>query len=206
MKKAVSEDPDAMILFAVLSEKYLYEADSPYCDEEKFIPFMRFMVNSPKLTDTDKIRPKFLLSYVLKNRIGEPANDFTYTLINGDTATLYSINADYTLLFFKNPTCEECNDMANRLIFSSVVNDRIQQGKLKILTVYLFDDTDEWKSHASSVLNSWIYSRDAEQKINAQGIYNIKKFPTIYLMDKDKRVILKDTNFKQLEKYLKENG
>jgi hypothetical protein len=201
MKKA-EIDPDLVITLAILSEKYLYESDSPLNDEEKFIPFLRYMINSRKVAEENKIRPKFLLEYVLKNRLGEVANNFTYELINGNKGTLYRIDADYTLLFFKNPTCEECNKLTKKLIFSSAVNGLVTKGKLKVLTVYLLDDVDEWKNHASSVLNSWIYARDAEGKINDEGLYNIKRYPTIYLLDKDKKVILKDIDFERLEKYL----
>jgi thioredoxin-related protein len=203
MKKA-EIDPDLIITFALLSEKYLYEPDSPLSDDEKYILFMRYMINSPKVAEDNKIRPKFMLDCVLKNRKGEVASDFTYTQINGDTGTLHGIEADYTLLFFKNPTCEECNKLTKKLIFSSTVNDLINRGDLKVLTVYLLDETDEWINHASSVLHSWIYARDAEGKINAKGIYNIKRYPTIYLLDKDKKVILKDTDYERIEKYLNE--
>ncbi|MDR2384487.1 MAG: DUF5106 domain-containing protein [Tannerella sp.] len=203
MKKA-EIDPDLIITLATLSEKYLYEPNSPLGDEEKFIPFMRYMINSRKVVEENKIRPRFMLEYVLKNRLGEVANNFTYKLINDDTGTLHSIEADYTLLFFKNPTCEECNKLAKKLIFSPIVNDLVKDGKLKILTVYLLDDVDEWRNHASSVLHSWIYARDAEGKINLEGIYNIKRYPTVYLLDKDKKVVLKDTNFERIEKFLKE--
>jgi hypothetical protein len=205
MKKA-EIDPDLLITLAILSEKYLYEPDSQLTDEEKFIPFLRYMLGSRKVADENKIRPKFLLEYVLKNRKGEIAQNFTYTLINGATGTLHAVGADYTLLFFKNPTCEECNKLTKQLLFSSAVNDMVRNGKLKILTVYLLDEVDEWKNHASSVLHSWIYARDAEQRIHAEGLYNIKRYPTIYLLDKNKKVLLKDTDFNTLETYLKESG
>jgi hypothetical protein len=202
MKKA-EIDPDLIITFAILSEKYLYEPDSPLNDDEKFIPFMRYMIHSKKVDEDNKIRPKFMLDYVLKNRTGEVAGNFTYTLINGDTGTLHNIKADYTLLFFKNPTCEECNKMTGKLISSSTVNNLTDRGKLKVLTVYLLDETDEWINHASSVPHSWIYARDAEGKINAEGIYNIKRYPTVYLLDKDKKVLLKDVDFEQIENFFK---
>ncbi|MDR2147459.1 MAG: DUF5106 domain-containing protein [Tannerella sp.] len=201
MKKA-EIDPDMIITLAILSEKYLYEPDSPFADDEKYIPFMRYMINSQKVAPENKIRPRFMLEYASKNRKGEQADDFIYTLVNGDTASLYAIDADYTLMFFKNPTCEECNKMTRKLMFSSAIDDLAKQGKLKILTIYLLDDVEEWKNHASSVLHSWIYARDAEQKIQAEGLYNIKRYPTLYLLDRDKKVLLKDTDFEHLEKYL----
>jgi hypothetical protein len=204
LMKRAEIDPDAVITFAMLGEKYLYESDSPLNDEEKFIPFLRYMLSSRKVSEANKIRPRFLLEDVLKNRPGNVAADFTYMLINGKTGTLHRITADYTLLFFKNPACEECNKMTKQLTSSSTVNDRVNRGTLKILTVYLFDDVNEWKEHAPSVPNTWIYARNPDEKIIGERIYDVRRFPTVYLLDKNKKVILKDVSFEKLENYLKE--
>jgi hypothetical protein len=200
MKKTESRR-EIFLFISKLSEQYLYNPDSPVYDEEKLIPFLQQELKSPVLSDAEKIRPQFLLESIMKNRIGQTANDFTYTLTDDKTGTLHALEADYILLYFNDPECEDCLLLTRRLIVSPIINDFIKQGKLKILTVYTNDDVEAWKKHASAVLNSWIYSRDAEQLINMEGIYNIKRFPTIYLLDKDKKVLLKDTTFEMLEDY-----
>jgi hypothetical protein len=200
MKKA--EDRREIFLFlAKLSERYLYEPDSPVYDEEKLIPFLQEEIQSPALGDAEKIRPQFLLRSVMQNRAGHTANDFTYTLTDGSTGTLHGLSADYILLYFNDPECEDCLLLTRKLIVSPVINDFIGQGKLKILTVYTDDDLEAWRKHAPDVLKSWIYSRDAGQIINMEGVYNIKRFPTAYLLDKDKKVLLKETSFEILENY-----
>ncbi|MDR0743108.1 MAG: DUF5106 domain-containing protein [Tannerella sp.] len=200
MKKA--KDKKELFLFiSKLTEKYLYNPDSPLCDEEKYIPFLREELKSPLLNETEKIRPKFLLENVMKNRTGQVACDFTYTLMNDQTGTLHAIDTDYTLLYFNDPECEDCLALTRKLSASTVVNERIQQRILTVLAVYPNDDLASWKEHASAVLSSWIYSRDAGQVINMDGLYNIKRFPTIYLLDKDKKVLLKDTTFEKLDDY-----
>jgi thioredoxin-related protein len=208
MNKAVSlllskaeNERSVFMLFLQLSEKYLYQPGSPFCDEEVFIPFLQYFLQSGLLSESEKIRPEFLLDNVMKNRIGHQANDFEYTLKDESTGTLYDIGIEYTLLFFNDPDCDECSKMTKLLIVSPVVNKLIGEGKLKVLTVYLFDDTDSWVNYSSSVLNSWIYSRDADQKINIESIYNIKHIPTLYLLDKNKKVILKDTTFEKVEDF-----
>ena len=35
-------------------------------------------------------------------------------------------------------------------------------------------------------------------------IYDLKAIPTLYLLDKDKKVVLKDVTFNQVENYLKQ--
>lgn len=202
MKKAeVTHSTSLSILN--LSEKYLYEPTSPMCDEEKLIPFLQYAKQSSLLSDTEKIRPNFLLECVTKNRVGSIANNFIYTLQNGESGSLYTIDEEYTLLYFNDPECEDCMMLIKQLITSSIINTLTKDNQLKILTVYVNDDIEAWEKHASDVLNSWIYSRDAEQKINMEGIYNIKQFPTMYLLDKDKKVLLKDATFESLEHYFK---
>ena len=204
MKK--SEGKKTLFLFVLkLSEQYLSEPESPVYDEAKFIPFLQFALQSALLSDLEKIRPDFLLENILKNRQGSIANDFVYTQRNGDIGNLHSVNAEYTLLYFNDPECEDCMMLIKQLIASSVVNNLITQDKLKILMAYVNDDIIAWEKHSPDVPDLWIYSRDAEQKINAENIYNIKHFPTIYLLDKEKKVILKDTTFEKLEDYFKRN-
>ena len=204
MKKS-EEEKSVFSLLLKFSVQYLYQPDSPVYDELKLIPFMKYTLQSTLLDDNEKIRFKFLLENISKNMQGTIANDFIYTLTNGETGNLYSIDTEYTLLYFNDPECEDCIMLIKQLIASSVINDMIKQGKLKIITVYVNDDIETWKKHASEVQNSWIYSRDAEQKIIIEGIYNIKQFPTMYLLGKEKVVLLKETTFEKLEDYFKSN-
>ena len=186
-----------------LSEKYLYEPESPLCDEEKLIPFLQFALGSSLLNDLEKLSLQYRLESISKNRIDSIANDFTYTLINGETGSLHAIRADYTLLYFNDPECDDCRMLIKKLIGSPVISQFTWSGKLKIITVYVNDDLEMWKNHAHEVLVAWIYAYDAEQIINDRTIYNIKRFPTLYLLDRDKKVILKDLNFETLEEYFR---
>ena len=202
MKKAETKSTTFFTILN-LSEKYLYEPTSPICNEEKLIPFLQYALQSPLLNETKKIRLNFLHESVMKNRVGSLANDFTYTLQNGEKGTFHAIHAAYTLLYFNDPECEDCMMLIKQLATSPVIDKLVQENKLKILTVYINDDTEAWKKHAPDVPTAWIYSRDAEQKINLEGIYNIKQFPTMYLLDKNKKVLQKDTTFEVLENYFK---
>jgi len=202
MKKAEKESTLFSYILK-LSERYLYEPDSPLYNEEIFIPFLQFVSGSSLLNDAEKIRPSFLLSSVLKNRTGTVANDFTYTLMNGEKGTLFDIKANYTLVYFNDPECDDCKNLIKQLNGSTVINQAIQSGALKIIAFYVNEDLQAWKKHAPDVLPFWIYAYDAEQKVNMEGTYNIKRFPTMYLLDGDKKVVLKDTSFDNLENFIK---
>lgn len=201
LKKTEEEAPDLFQQVLNLTEKYLYEPTSPICNDEKLIPFLQYALKSSLLSDTEKIRPNFLLENIRKNRVGNVANDFTYTLMNDETGTLHALKADYILLYFNDPECDDCMMLTKQLTASPIVDNLIKKGALNILTVYVNDEVEAWKKHASDVPDTWIYSRDAALRINMEEIYNIKQFPTLYLLDKDKKVLLKDTTFETLEQH-----
>ena len=54
--------------FMKLSGKYLYEPNSPFRNEEYYIPVLRHVIASPRLGESDKARAKFRLDMALKNR------------------------------------------------------------------------------------------------------------------------------------------
>jgi len=61
------------------------------------------------LNDTEKILPQGRRELAEQNRIGRPAEDFTYTLLSGKSGTLYGVKAKYTLLFINQiRDCHAC--------------------------------------------------------------------------------------------------
>ena len=74
-----------------LAEKYLYDPNSPMRNEEFYIPVLDAMLESKVLNDTEKILPQGRRELAEQNRIGRPAEDFTYTLLSGKSGTLYGV-------------------------------------------------------------------------------------------------------------------
>lgn len=202
MMNKAAVDSTMFAYFAGLYEKYLYDPNSPMRDESLYIPVLEAILEAPVFDEVHKVRPAHLLEVALKNRIGEPATDFTYTLADGKKGTLYRVKADYLLLFFYNPDCHACKEITDQLAASPVVNAWIKDNKLKILAVYPDEDLDAWKNHISYMPASWINSYDSTVSLKNDEIYDLKAIPTLYLLDKDKKVILKDVTFNQIDNYL----
>ena len=133
MMHKASADSTMFAYFAGLYEKYLYDPNSPMRDESLYIYVLEAVLEAPVLDEVGKIRPAHLLGLALKNRVGEPATDFTYTLADGKKGTLYHTKADYLLLFFYNPDCHACKEITDRLAASPLVTEQIKNNKLKIL-------------------------------------------------------------------------
>lgn len=201
MLKKAENTPPMFFYFTDLYEKYAYDPNSPMRNDEIYIPVLETILESALVEE--KIRPAHLLELAKKNRVGEKATNFTYTLANGQTGTLHAIKSAYTLIFFYNPGCHTCKEIMGQLTSSLRTSHLIQEKKLTILALYPDEDLQEWKNYLSQVPKEWINGYDKGAKLLNQEIYEIKAIPTLYLLDKDKKVILKDTTFEQLENYLR---
>lgn len=203
MKQAESS-PQMFFYFANLAEKYLYDANSPLHNEEWYIPFLQAILSSTVPTTIDKIRPQYQLEWALKNRTGNPATDFSYISSDGNLSSLYQTSGEYLLLIFYDPTCEHCHEITRKLQYSSCLQHQSQSHKLRILSIDTESgNTDLWKKGIRQFPTHWITGYDKNKKILNQGLYDLKAMPSLYLLDKNKKIILKDTSLPVLENFFK---
>lgn len=177
--------------FIGLMEKYLYYPESPLRNEERYIAVLEYCIQDKRLDTPYKIKYQYQLSMLYKNRVGHPAEDFNYITPSGNKGSLYNVNAPLTLLLFYDPDCENCRETIRQLSNSQMLKAMQHEKKLQVLAVYTADDIRLWKDYASSIPTEWTNGYD-KQQINKQKKYDLRAFPTLYLLDKDKKVLLKD--------------
>lgn len=188
-----------------LFEKYLYEPESPVCDEELYIPVLRAVLASPLLEEVDKVRPAYLLELVLRNRVGKRATDFVYTLADGQTGRLHGVEAEFLLLYFYDSDCHVCRETVRELSASPLVKRLISENRLKVLAVYTEGDEAVWRAHLPEMPADWIVSYDDAVSVKSEEIYDLKFMPTLYLLDKHKKVLLKGTTYEHCLDFLRQN-
>lgn len=205
MRKTIEQtyvDKKVFTYFTDLADKYLYDPNSPLRNEEFYIPVLEAMIASPLLDETEKIRPQARLELAQKNRIGTKALNFTYTLASGAQGTLYQLKADYILLFINNPGCQACSEMIEALKNAPIVNQLLEEKKLILLSIYPDEELDDWRKHLNEFSTKWINGYDKKFAIKEQQLYDLKAIPTLYLLNKDKNVLLKDATAQAIEEYL----
>ena len=173
-------------------------------DEELYIPVLRALITSPALDESEKTRPRFRLEMALKNRPGDTAADFAVTCRNGKRLNLSGLKADYTLLYFNDPDCEDCRRVREQLSASAVLNGLLESGRLKLISICVEGKTDAWEQ--ATFPARWIDGYDAGQYLTRERVYDLKAMPTLYLLDAGKRVILKDAPVERIEKWLSEKN
>ena len=118
---------------------------------------------------------------------------------------MFDIKARLLLLYFNNPECHACREMKDALEALGIVREKIKNGALKILSVYTDKDVRVWSEHLKEYPAAWIQGRDEGEWLYKHKVYDLSAIPTLYLLSKDKRVLLKDcTDLRELEARLKD--
>ena len=64
------------------------------------------------------------------------------------------------------------------------------------------EELDEWRKHLNEFPKEWINGYDKKFAIKEQQLYDLKAIPTLYLLNKEKTVLLKDAPAQAIEEYL----
>lgn len=159
-------------------------------DERAFLQVLERVCASPRLTSDDKLRARLLLEDAQKNRIGSSAANFDFVTPDGETHALDDYNTQLTLIYFNDPDCDACQRVKARLDTCSVVERLVHEGRLTVIAVYTLDDEKAWRSttYPAYMVNGW----NRSQSIDNDELYTLPTMPLFYLLDDDKKVVLKN--------------
>jgi len=189
--------------FTELFEQSLYDPNSSYKNEELYIRVAEGFLRGNNLIPGARERFNFQLTTLRKNRIGTISEDFKIITSKGREINLHSFVSPYTLLFFYEPECKSCNTDKEYITGSKVF---LNAGKIiKIVAVYTGTDLAVWEAHSGTFPENWDVGHDKDNMIVNESIYDRRASPSIYILDKNKKVILKDANAYEAEAFIAEN-
>jgi thiol-disulfide isomerase/thioredoxin len=148
----------------------------------------------------------------MANIMGTPAAEIELPDSTGKMRSLYNDSAAYSVVMFWDPTCGHCKEVAPKL-------DSLYNAKWKAAGVRMFavaKETDGTRETWLKVINElglkgWThvyYSKAADKaRIDANipgysQMYDVQSFPTLYLLDKDKRIVAKKLSWEQTDEVL----
>ena len=151
---------------------------------------------------------------LMANLIGAKAADLEMLDTAGKPAPLYEVAADYTVVVFWDPTCGHCKEELPRL--DSVYKAHWKAHQVKMYGVLSADSKEdlkqEWLKYIRAHnLADWVnvyQTKEIEtanataQKPGYRQLYDVTLTPTIYLLDKEKRIIAKKLTWQQLDELL----
>lgn len=186
--------PDASVYGEMvrLTEKYLYDPNSPYRDEDLYRPFAAALAESPLTPEGRRNGYRHEAELCALNARGSRAADFSFLDVSGRRRTLYGVKAPYVLLIFGNPDCQGCREILTKISGDARLSAMVREGRLKVLDIYIDEDIAAWKAGTSSYPKEWINGYDPSHTIREDRIYHVRALPSLYLLDGDKTVLLKD--------------
>ena len=74
-------------------------------------------------------------------------------------------------------------------------------GRLKVLAIYPDDDIAAWRAHLPQMPAGWTVGHSPMEK-GGEGAYDLPGIPALYLLGRDKRVLVKDSSVNVIEAWL----
>ena len=174
-----------------LMEHYLFNPNSPLRNDNVYASLLRQVINRCTVCDNAMLeRNRFRLEQVSKNLTGEVASDFAYTTRSGENGNMHNLKADFLLLVFHDPDCENCERILPQLMREPLLQDP----RVKVLAIYPDSNTDEWRQKTYNMPANWIDAYSPKGEITKKSIYFIQATPSLYLLDSEKKVMLKDAS------------
>ncbi len=114
---------------------------------------------------------------------------------------LYSINSPFTVVVFWDHQCGHCQKTMPRL---NVLYDSLNKAGLKfeVYSVYTQDDWDGWKKYLREKKLKYTNVGNMYGKSNYRKEYFFIATPQMYILDKDKRIKLKNIDIEELANVL----
>ncbi len=184
-----------------LMEHYLFNPNSPLRNDLVYAPLLSHVIVHCKVCDDAMLeRTRYRLAQVSKNQVGTVAADFSYSTRSGQGGRMHDMTADYLLLVFHDPDCENCERILPQLMHEPL----LQSAKVKVLAVYPDNNTDEWRQKQYNMPANWIDAYSPQGEISEKSVYFIQATPSLYLLDHEKKVLLKDSTLQAILQNLSE--
>jgi len=125
---------------------------------------------------------------------GTEVPPFSLVDIDGDTISLSNISNEYKLIVFWATWCPHCEQMLPNL-YQWYINRDID---IEVVAISVDSDIEAWKKFIEERGYSWINCNEPgkwDGKVTIE--YNIYATPTMFLVDKDNKIISKPIDFNQ---------
>ena len=131
------------------------------------------------------------------NQVGNQAVELHLYTYDDEPITISEINANFTVLFFFEPTCGHCKKTTPKM---KEFSDKYWEKGVEILAIYTQTDKNEWGEFIKAQgLENWKNAWDPHNQTGFRLFYDIRSTPSIYLLDKNKKILAKRIDVETLQ-------
>lgn len=195
MLKQAEQNQKVFEFFKGQYEHYLADPNSPVRNDQYYEYVLAYLCQSKASSDTDRIRYKLQLEMIKKNQVGMQITDFSYLTSQGQIERLSDKGGNVNMLLFYDPTCPHCKEILNQLNSSELLNKLISSKHLNVIAIDPLGDKKLWQEYQRFIPSNWTNGFDHEDILIKKQYYSLHAYPTIYLLDKAGKILLKDPDY-----------
>ncbi len=190
-----------------LMDECLYNPNSRFYDEALYAVYLEERLAAADKADPLRSAWVFKLDLIRRNAVGSAASDFVYYLPDGRRCSLYTtpMRGRRLLLVFYDPECHSCHDILVGMFADPVLNRALETDRVTVLAVYTEGKPEVWKKYLEGMPAKWLIGED-RRSVKDKALYDLKAMPTLYLLDADRKVLLKDAPFDEIRNWLDDGG
>jgi peroxiredoxin len=148
----------------------------------------KYYVNDPLLWDTTTVRlVKERVKYLKNVLIGSKIPNLKATDVNGKERALYDVKSPFTVLYIYAADCAHCKNFTPQLVKFIQANNA--KG-VEVFAPIFGNNVETWKAFIKEFGSEpFINVIDKTGKVNLYQEFDAQFTPTIYILDKDKKII-----------------
>lgn len=182
---------------AVLIQDYFADADNPRKMDELLA------VLDPKIDDFYLVKElKQLSEKAQRTVVGASAPPFSIHDLRGNPVLLDSLPKSFLLLTFTAPWCEICQ---SEEVLLDEIAKKYTADQLQLMMIALEEDAEETKGFVKGDTLRWTLVSDIQGEATSMiELYNVSALPRCFLIDQDRKIVLKTESGVEIKKKLEE--
>ncbi len=139
------------------------------------------------------------IDLIRPNLIGKKGEDLIMDSYKGIFVSLYDIQKEFTILYFWEPDCGHCQVETPKLrdYYEKAKNEGVE-----VFAVCTTADKAKWSKYIEDNKLTWINGWDPKRASHFDYYYNVQSTPTVYILDKNKKIIAKKLAVEDIGSYL----
>ena len=133
--------------------------------------------------------------------VGKKAPDIAIPDTSGKIINLDKIKSKYTLVVFWASWCPHCNETLPEIL--NLYHNSINRKNLEVLAVSVDGSRDDWVKAIKEAGYDWLNGSELKGWDGKTAVdYNVYATPTMFLLDKNQKIVAKPITFQELKQAL----
>lgn len=185
--KKFQKDPKNLLTLCEIAEEAFYNGDADFTSDELYLPFAQAAAQNKKITSANRARFSHQARILGQSQVGMTIPEIEFTKPDGTKGRISEVTGSYVLVFFNDPDCDDCALARVRLSADNNINDLIDSGLVKIVSIYPGEPDEQWRQNAASYNPRWIVGAAPDVDEN----FDLRNPPVMYYLNKQHTILSK---------------